>query len=100
MMNIKPLGDRVIIEPVEKKNAGKTKAGLYLPETVGNEGPEEGKVIAVGPGKRSEDGKFMPVHVKKGDTVIFHKSYGSKEIKVGEKEYLIVREDDILAVVE
>ena len=99
-MNLKPLGDRVIIEPVEKKNAGKTKTGLYLPETVDNEGPEEGKVIAVGPGKLSEDGKRVAVLVKKGDTVIFHKSYGSKEIKVGDKEYLIVREDDILAIAE
>ena len=98
-MNLKPLGDRVIIEPVEKKNAGKTKSGLYLPETADNEGQEEGKVIAVGPGKRSEEGTLIPVHVKKGDTVVFHKSYGAKEIKVGDKEYLIVREDDILAVV-
>lgn len=99
-MNLKPLGDRVIIEPVEKKNAGKTKGGLYLPETVDNEGPEEGKVIAVGPGKRNEDGDLMPIQVKKGNIVIFHKSYGSKEIKVGDKEYLIVREDDILAIAE
>ncbi|MDP3770386.1 MAG: co-chaperone GroES [bacterium] len=99
-MNLKPLGDRVIVEPAEKKNGGKTKAGLYLPETVENEGPEQGKVIAVGPGKLSDDGKRIPVHVKKGDTVIFHKSYGSKEIKVGDKEYLIVREEDILAIAE
>ena len=99
-MNLKPLGDRVIIEPVEKKNAGKTKSGLYLPETADNEGQEEGKVIAVGPGKRSENGTLIPVHVKKGDTVVFHKSYGAKEIKVGDKEYLIVREDDILAITE
>ncbi len=99
-MNIKPLGDRVIIEPMEKKNTGKTKTGLYLPESAENEGQEEGKVIAVGEGKRSESGEFLAVRVKKGDTVIFHKSYGAKEIKVGDKEYLIVREDDILAVVE
>ena len=99
-MNLKPLGDRVIIEPVEKEKGGKTKAGLYLPESADNEGSEEGKVISVGPGKRSEDGTFIPVHVKKGDTVLFHKSYGSKEIKVGDKEYLIVREDDILAITE
>ncbi|MDP3778472.1 MAG: co-chaperone GroES [bacterium] len=98
-MNIKPLGDRVIIEPVEKKSAGKTKGGLYLPESAENEGQEEGKVIAVGPGKHSEKGE-VPVRVKKGDIVIFHKSYGAKEIKVGDKEYLVVREDDILAVVE
>ena len=99
-MNLKPLGDRVIIEPVEKKNAGKTKSGLYLPETADNEGQEEGKVIAVGPGKRSDKGELVPIQVKKGDTVVFHKSYGAKEIKVGDKEYLIVREDDILAIAE
>ena len=99
-MNLKPLGDRVIIEPVEKEKGGKTKAGLYLPESVDNEGPEQGKVISVGPGKRTEDGTLIPVHVNKGDIVVFHKSYGSKEIKVGDKEYLIVREDDILAIAE
>ena len=98
-MNLKPLGDRVIIEPIENKNTGKTKSGLYLPETQ-NEGQEEGKVVAVGPGKRNDAGELVPVHVKKGDTVVFHKSYGSKEIKVGDKEYLIVREDDILAISE
>ncbi len=98
-MNLKPLGDRVIIEPIEKEKGGKTKTGLYLPESVENEGPEQGKVIAVGPGKRSDDGAMIPVLVKKGDAVVFHKSYGSKEIKVGDKEYLIVREEDILAIV-
>ena len=99
-MNLKPLGDRVIIEPVEKEKSGKTKAGLYLPDGADNEGPEQGKVISVGPGKRAEDGTLIPIPVKKGDTVVFHKSYGSKEIKVGDKEYLIVREDDILAITE
>lgn len=98
-MNLKPLGDRVIIEPIEKKEGGKTKTGLYLPGTMDNEGPEQGVIIAVGPGKRFDDGTIVPVQVKKGDTVIFHKSYGSKEIKAGDKEYLIVREEDILAVV-
>ena len=99
-MNLKPLGDRVIVEPIEKEKSGKTKIGLYLPESADNEGPEQGKVISVGLGKRTEEGTFVPVHVKKGDIVLFHKSYGSKEIKVGDKEYLIVREDDILAIAE
>ncbi len=99
-MNLKPLGDRVIIEPVEKKGGGKTKTGLYLPDTVDNEGPEQGIVIAVGTGKRCDDGTLVPVQVKKGSTVVFHKSYGSKEIKVGDKEYLIVREEDILAIAD
>lgn len=98
-MNLKPLGDRVVIEPVEKKDVGKTKTGLFLPETMRNEEQEEGKVIEVGPGKRSDSGAIVPMHVKKGDKVIFYKSYGSKEIKVSDKEYLIVREDDILAIV-
>ena len=99
-MNLKPLGDRVIIEPVEKKESGKTKTGLYLPSTMDNEGPEQGIVVAIGPGKRSDEGIRIPIQVKKGSMVVFPKSYGSKEIKVGDKEYLIVREEDILAIVD
>lgn len=97
-MNIKPLGDRVVIEPQHDERGGKTKAGIYLPETVDKERPEQGKVISVGPG-RLQDGKRVPVNVKKGDMVLFTK-YGPSEIKVGDKEYLIAREEDILAVIE
>lgn len=97
-MNIHPLGDRVLIEPLEEKG-GKTKSGIYLPETVDKERPEQGKVIAVGPGKRGKDGKIHPLTVKKGDKVLFTK-YGPNEIKVDDTEYLIAREDDILAVIK
>lgn len=98
-MKINPLGDRVVIEPLNDDKGGKTKSGIYLPETVDKERPEQGKIIAVGPGKFSNDGKRMPVNVKKGDTVLFTK-YGPNEIKVEGKEYLIAREEDILAIIE
>ena len=93
---IRPLGDRVVLEPVSEEQ--KTKSGIYLPETADKEKPEQGKVIAVGPGK-FEDGKRTPMDVKVGDTVLFTK-YGPNEVKVDEKEYLIAREEDILAVLE
>ena len=98
-MKIIPLADRVVIEPQKEEKGGKTKAGIYLPETVDKERPEQGKVIAVGPGKLSNEGKRIPPSVKKGDMVLFTK-YGPNEIKVDDKEYLIAREEDILAVLE
>lgn len=88
----------MLIEP-EKAETGKLKSGLYLPETADKERPEQGRVIAVGPGKVNDDGKRIPMNVKKGDTVIFTK-YGPNEIKVDDKEYLIAREEDILAIVD
>lgn len=96
-MNIKPLSDHILIEQV--KEAEKTKAGIFLPDTASKEKSEEGKVVAVGPGRRTDDGKYIEMSVKVGDKVIFSK-YGPNEIKVGEKEYLIAKEDDILAIVE
>lgn len=98
-MNIKPLADRVVIEVQKDENGSKTKSGIYLPETVNKERPEQGKVVAVGPGKLSDEGKRIPVNVKKGDIVLFTK-YGPNEIKVNGKEYLIAREEDILAILE
>ena len=97
-MKIVPLADRVVIEPLEEKG-GKTKTGIYLPETVDKERPEQGKVVAVGPGKLSDAGKRIPPSVKRGDKVIFTK-YGPNEVKVDDKEYLIAREEDILAILE
>ena len=97
-MKIQPLGDRVLIEP-EKAESGKLKSGLYLPETADKERPEQGRVIAVGPGKVNDDGKRVAMSVKKGDTVLFTK-YGPSEIKVDDKEYLIAREEDILAIID
>ena len=93
-MKIQPLGDRVVIEPLEDKG-GKTKAGIYLPETADKERPQEGTVVAVGSGKLTDEGKRIPMNVKKGDRVLFTK-YGPTEVKVDGKEYLIAREDDIL----
>mgnify|MGYP001586250396 CR=1 FL=1 len=96
MRRIKPLSDRVLIEPMSKEE--KTKSGIYLPDTVDKERPEQGKVLAVGPGKY-DDGKLIKPAVKKGDVVLFTK-YGPSEIKIEGKEYLIAREDDILAIME
>lgn len=95
-MKLRPLEDRVIIEPLTEGE--KTKSGLYLPDTA-KEKPEQGKIIAVGPGRFDKEGKRIPMELKKGDKVLFTK-YGPNEIKVGEKEYLIARQDDILAVIE
>lgn len=91
---IKPLSDHVLLEPMREE---KKKGGILLPETVDKERPEKGKVVATGPGK-FKDGKRVPLEVKKGDVVLF-KKYGPDEVKVGDKEYLIAREDDILAIV-
>ncbi len=96
MIKIKPLADRVLIEPMSKEE--KTKSGIFLPDTVDKERPEQGKVLAVGEGK-IDDGEIVKMTVKKGDVVLFTK-YGPHEIKVDGKTYLIAREDDILAVLE
>ena len=95
-MKIKPLHDRVLLEAVKEE---RKKGGIILPETVEKERPQEGIVIAVGPGKFDEDGNRMAMTVKKGDKVLFTK-YGPSEVKVDEKEYLIAREDDIIAIIE
>ena len=92
---LKPVGDRIVIEVKQKEE--KTESGIFLPDTA-KEKPLEGKVIAVGEG-RWENGKRIPPEVKVGDTVIYSK-YAGTEVKVQDKEYLIVRENDILAVVE
>ena len=96
-MNIKPLADHILIEPIKEEE--KTRGGIFLPETASKEKSEEGKVIAVGPGKKTDEGRIIPVSVKPGDKVLFSK-YGPSEIKVDDKEYLIAREDDILAIIE
>lgn len=99
-MNIKPLGDRILLEPYsEKKEKGKTESGIYLPDTAEKERSEKGKIIAVGPGKIAGDGKLIPTNLKVGQIVLFSK-YGPSEIKVEDKEYLIVKEDDVLAILD
>jgi chaperonin GroES len=90
---LQPLADRVLVKPVEKEE--KTKSGIYLPDTA-KEKPQEGKVLAVGPGKMSDDGKRIPPDLKVGDTVIYAK-YGGTEIKVDDEDLIILRESDILA---
>ncbi len=96
-MIIKPLADHILIEPIKEEE--KTKSGIFLPDTAQKEKPEQGLVIAVGSGKKTDDGKIVPVSVKAGDKVLFTK-YGPNEIKVDGKEYLIAREEDILAIIE
>ncbi len=95
-MKLRPLGDRVVVEPIEKEE--RTPAGIILPETA-KEKPQEGKVIAVGPGRLNEKGERIPIDVKEGDRVIFAK-YAGTEVKMDDKKYLILRESDIMAVVE
>ncbi len=95
-MKIKPLGDRILVLGVEKEK--KTKGGILIPDTA-KEKPQEGKVIAVGPGKVNEKGKRILLDVKKGDRVLFGK-YAGNEIKIDGVEHLIMREDDILAIQE
>ena len=96
-MTIKPLSDHILIEPIKEEE--KTKAGIFLPETVSKEKSEQGMVIATGPGKKTDEGKIIPLSVKPGDKVLFQK-YGPSEIKVDGKEYLIAKEEDILAIIE
>lgn len=94
MAKIKPLDDRVVIEPLEE--ADKTAGGIFLPETA-KEKPQQGKVVAVGPGKMLDSGKAADMSVKKGDVVIFAK-YSGTEVEVDGKELVIMRETDLLAV--
>ncbi|MGQ9663075.1 MAG: co-chaperone GroES [Kiritimatiellia bacterium] len=95
-MKIKPLGDRVLVEPLEEQEV--KKGGIIIPDTA-KERPQEGKVIAVGPGKLDENGKLIPMTVKVGDLVLMPK-YGGTEIKVEDKKYQIIREDEILGIIE
>jgi chaperonin GroES len=92
-MNLQPLGDRVIVEVLDEEDV--TASGIVLPDTA-REKPQRGKVLAVGPGSRDEDGEYIKMDVEEGDEVIFSK-YGGTEIKLGVDEVLILRESDILA---
>ena len=96
-MKITPLSDHILLEPMKQEE--KTKSGILLPETVEKEKPEQGKVIAVGPGRKTSSGKVLQMDVKPGDKVLFTK-YGPNEIKVEDKEYLIAKQEDILAIIE
>jgi len=96
-MKIKPISDHVLIEAIAQEE--KTKTGILLPETAEKERPEQGKIISVGPGRKTSAGKIVPMEVKAGNKVLFTK-YGPNEIKVDGKEYLIAKEEDILAILE
>ncbi len=95
-MKIRPLQDRVIVLRIDEE--GKTKGGIIIPDTA-KEKPQEGKIVAVGKGKVGEDGKVQPLDVKKGDRILFGK-YAGTEIKLEGDDHLILREDDILGVLE
>ena len=95
-MKIRPLQDRVIVKRLEEEE--KTKGGIIIPDTA-KEKPQEGKVIAVGKGKMTEDGKVIPLDVKVGDRILFGK-YSGTEIKIDGEEHLIMREEDILGIIE
>lgn len=95
-MNLKPLGDRLIVEPVEPEEL--TASGIVLPETA-KEKPMQGKVLAIGPGARKEDGSRIALDVSQGDTVLYAK-YAGVEVKIENKKYLILKETDVLALVQ
>jgi chaperonin GroES len=95
-MDIRPLHDRIIVERLEEET--KTAGGLIIPDTA-KEKPQQGKIIAVGKGKKTEDGKVLPLDVKVGDKILFGK-YAGTEIKLEGKEFLMMREEDVLGVIE
>ena len=95
-MNLKPLHDRVLVKRLEEEEV--TKGGIIIPDTA-KEKPIKGEVVAVGPGKVADDGKTIPMSVKAGDKVLFNK-YAGTEVKIDAVEHLVMREDDILAIIE
>lgn len=95
-MNLKPLGDRIVVEPIEQEE--QTALGIFLPETA-KEKPQQGKVIAAGPGVRKETGERIDMDVKVGDKVLYAR-YAGTSVKLDGKEYLILKESDVLAIVE
>ena len=95
-MKLRPLQDRILVQRVEEETT--TKGGIIIPDTA-KEKPAEGKVVAVGAGKAGDDGKKIPLELKKGDRILFGK-YAGTEVKIEGEEYLIMREDDVLGVIE
>ena len=96
-MKIRPLYDRIVVKRIDE-GADKTASGLFIPDSA-KEKPQEGEVIAVGQGKRGDDGKLMPLDVKAGDRILFGK-YSGSDIKLDGEEYMIMREDEVLGVLE
>jgi len=97
MPSIEPLHDKVVVKPLTKEEV--TASGIVLPDTVDKEKPMQGEVIAVGPGKRLDNGSVAPMTVKKGDTVLFTK-YAPDEVEIDDEEYLVIEEDKILGIVK
>ncbi|MFH1239139.1 MAG: co-chaperone GroES [bacterium] len=95
-MKIRPLGDRILVKPLESKE--EKKGGIIIPDTA-KEKPQEGEVIAVGTGKITDDGKKIPLDIKAGDKILFGK-YSGTEIKIDNKEYLIMHQDDVFGIIE
>jgi chaperonin GroES len=95
-MKVRPLHDRILVERIEEEE--KTAAGIIIPDAA-KEKPSQGKVVAVGNGRKSEDGKVIPLEVKEGDRILFGK-YAGTEIKIEGKEYLMMREDEVFAIIE
>jgi len=94
-LQVKPLADRIVVKPLEETE--QMRGGLYIPDTA-KEKPQQGEVVAVGPGKVTEDGKRIPMEVKEGDKVLYGK-YSGTEVTIGDEQYLILREADVLAIV-
>jgi len=97
-MKLKPLLDRVLVEKIKKEE--KTESGIILPDTAKNESPVQGKVIAVGPGRVNVNGGKISPSVKVGDKILFKHGYGIDEIKIDDKEYLIMKEEDIIGIIQ
>lgn len=97
MKKLKPMDDRILVEPAEEETA--TSFGLVLPDTANKEKPQKGKVISVGPGKLTDEGKRIPMTVKPGDTILYTK-YGPTEVKIEGKEIYFLQESDVLAIME
>ena len=95
-LKLKPLADRLVVEPTERDEV--TASGIYVPETA-KEKPQEGKVVAAGPGRKDDDGKRIPMDVEKGDRVLYAK-YAGTEVKLEGNKYLILKESDILAILD
>ena len=95
-INLKPLGSRLVVEPIEQEDL--TTGGIYLPDTA-KEKPQRGVILSIGPGDRDDEGKYLPMDVKEEDVVLFNK-YSGTEIKVDDKKLLIMKESDVLAIIE
>lgn len=95
-MSLRPLSDRILVQRIEEKET--TKGGIIIPDTA-KEKPAEGKVIAIGKGRFGDDGKLIPIEIKVGDRVLFSK-YGGTDVKIDGEDYLIMRQDDILGIIE